>query len=308
MLSPLPLREVSPRSSLYADDAIIFINPIRDEIATLLRILSEFGLATGLRINANKCSIAAIRCSGIDMDHVLQPFSGKRSSFPIRYLGLPLSLGRTGLAHLQHIIDRARAHFAGWRGRWINAGGRRALCSSVLSALPTYAMTALKLSKKFIVSLDKIRRRFIWGIEGNDLVGGKCKISWKKVLLEFVQAWSMLQHADILLLPGVPDTIRWTITVDGCYSARSAYRLHFEGHVRSNHERNVWRDDLGQHRQGIKSMFILICWAIWRERNSRVFNDKEISFRRICCFIKDEAREWAFAGAKAFRKLLWEPP
>ncbi|PNT73128.1 hypothetical protein BRADI_2g53865v3 [Brachypodium distachyon] len=63
-----------------------------------------------------------------------------------------------------------------------------------------------------------------------------------------------------------------------------------------------------KHRQGIKSMFILICWAIWRERNSRVFNDKEISFRQICCFIKDEAREWAFASTKALRKLLWDPP
>ncbi|PNT64331.1 hypothetical protein BRADI_4g27672v3 [Brachypodium distachyon] len=91
-----------------------------------------------------------------------------------------------------------------------------------------------------------------------------------------------------------------------CSSITTAI-CHASASIDSFHERMISATQ-SKHRQGIKSMFILIYWAIWRERNSRVFNDKEISFRKICFFIKDEARECAFAGAKTLRKLLWEPP
>jgi hypothetical protein len=51
MLTPLPGRVVKLRTCLYADDAMIFTNPLRQEINTLLLLLKEFGSATGLRIN-----------------------------------------------------------------------------------------------------------------------------------------------------------------------------------------------------------------------------------------------------------------
>ncbi|XP_010240795.1 uncharacterized protein LOC104585565 [Brachypodium distachyon] len=180
-LSPLPLLEASMRASLYADDAIIFINPIQQDVRCALNLIDEFGLASGLRINIGKCSVAPIRCSDIDLDNVLLTFAGIREAFPLRYLGLPLSLGRVKAVHLQHIIDRARARLAGWRGRWFNAGGRRALSNSVLGALPVFAMTALKLPKNFISSFDKIRRHFLWGVDDDATAGGKCKINWIKV-------------------------------------------------------------------------------------------------------------------------------
>jgi hypothetical protein len=49
-------------------------------------------------------------------------------------------------------------------------------------------------------------------------------------------------------------------------------------------------------------------WSIWKERNNRIFKGKETAIPQLACFIKDAAHEWAFAGAKALRKLLWEPP
>jgi hypothetical protein len=63
-----------------------------------------------------------------------------------------------------------------------------------------------------------------------------------------------------------------------------------------------------QHRKGISSLFILVQWSIWKERNNRIFNRKETTISQLAVFIKDAAQDWAFAGAKALRKLLWEPP
>jgi hypothetical protein len=91
ILNPLPIKEASLRLSLYADDAIIFANPRRDELDVLLDIVTGFGNASGLRINVAKCTVSPIRCSDIDLDSVLSGFNGHVTQFPITYLGLPLT-------------------------------------------------------------------------------------------------------------------------------------------------------------------------------------------------------------------------
>jgi hypothetical protein len=145
-----------------------------------MSIMQKFGDATGLRINVSKSSVAPIQCEEIDLASILQSFSGQRVSYPMNYLGLPITLGGLKLVHLQTVLDRASSELAGWQGRFLNLGGRKELVKSVLSALPTYLLTALKPPKEFYKAFDKVRRRFLWA--GNqDLHGGKCKVSWARV-------------------------------------------------------------------------------------------------------------------------------
>ncbi|KAM0886584.1 hypothetical protein ACQ4PT_029658 [Festuca glaucescens] len=346
----------------------------------VLRILHMFGRVTGLHINMAKCSIAPIRCANINLETVLTPFVGEQVDFPIRYLGLPLCLGHLRHVHLQHVLDRARSHLASWKGRWVNAGGRKALVSSILSAWPIFAMIALRIPPRFLKEFDKLRRNFIWDIEDNAAAGGKCK--------------------GTALRQGFPDSITWMLTKSGVYSTSSAYKLHFEGQIRSvapaivwqqwapakckiflwlllqnrlwcadrllrrqwlneylcplfvmNLETSwhlffecpftkhiwsgvaawtncdplaptVWENDRSMTevwhriiekatpkvRKGIKSLFTLTCWCIWRERNTRIFKGKLSSMASIIACIRDEAREWAFTNAKALRELMFDPP
>ena len=388
----------------------------------------------------------------------------------------------------------------------------------MLSTLPIFSMTVLKLPQKFIKLLDRVRRRFIWGVEENETAGGKCKISWSKVcsptehgglgildlnrfaralrlrwqwmqwqqprrpwagmetpcdtqdldlfaaattvtlgdgstasfwysnwigssplrlrfpelftasrrkgrtvaaaldgnrwvldlshiaatplIRSFVTLWREIQRAEIHLQEGTRDTICWSLTDSQCYTARSAYRMQFEGRIRSPIRELVWTvwapakcklfswlllqnrlwcaDRLlrrgwpnpyfcalcsrnletashlflecpvsnsiwtsvsswpgcagllpttwagctgiaeawqaaieataPQGRHAIKSLLILTCWIIWKERNGRIFNQRRSSVPQLVQTIRDEAREWAFMGAKKLRKLLWEPP
>jgi hypothetical protein len=179
-LTPLRGRQARLRLSLYADDVMIFTNPVKEDVSCIMRMMKAFGDATGLEINVCKSSVATIRCSGLNMDEVLADFSGQRASFPIQYLGLPLTLGRTRLVHLQYIQDKAKAKLAGWQGKLVNVAGRCELVRSVLSSVPVYLLTVIKPPKKFIKELDKLRRRFLWAGDG-DLTGGKCKVAWPKV-------------------------------------------------------------------------------------------------------------------------------
>lgn len=90
ILTNLPLAAARWRTSMYADDAAIFINPFKEDLEAITTILREFGNVSGLHINLQKSSVHPIRCQDIDLDHVLASFVGKRETFPCRYLGLQL--------------------------------------------------------------------------------------------------------------------------------------------------------------------------------------------------------------------------
>jgi hypothetical protein len=138
---PLPLNTTNLRTSLYADDVAIFINPSRDEIVAVKDILHAFGCASGLVTNLEKSSIHPIRCEDIDLDHVLQPFHGTRGNFPCRYLGLQLHTRPLRKIHIQPLIEKIGNRLAGWKGNLLNRAGRLTLVSSVLSSMPTYHLS-----------------------------------------------------------------------------------------------------------------------------------------------------------------------
>jgi hypothetical protein len=92
-------------------------------------------------------------------------------SFPLTYLGLSLTLGQLKVAHVQGVVDKARSRLQGWQGRLLNPAGRRELVRSVLSSLPTYMLTALKVPKQLLEDLDKTKRRFLW-MGNSELSGG----------------------------------------------------------------------------------------------------------------------------------------
>lgn len=108
-IAPLPTGAARMRITLYADDAIFFANPVRQEIDAIMQLLEGFGDATGLRSNPHKSSAAALNCGSVDLIDVLRNFGGVRVGFPIRYLGLPLCIGRLRLVHIQYLLDRIRA-------------------------------------------------------------------------------------------------------------------------------------------------------------------------------------------------------
>lgn len=66
--------------------------PIKSDVDRLAQILHCFGEITGLATNFQKISVIPIRCGHINLRSVLHNLSAKWSSFPMRYLGLSLSV------------------------------------------------------------------------------------------------------------------------------------------------------------------------------------------------------------------------
>jgi hypothetical protein len=118
VLTQLPLAAAKWRTSMYADDAAIFLNPQKEDINAVKIILEAFGKASGLTINMDKSSIHPIRCEDIDLDHVLSAFSGARGTFPCHYLGLQLHVRPLQKVHVQPLIDRIGQRLPSWKGNF----------------------------------------------------------------------------------------------------------------------------------------------------------------------------------------------
>ena len=170
-------RGVALRSSLYADDAVVFLAPIKSDVDNLSNILRLFGNVTGLCTNFLKSSVVPIRWGNINLPHVTQSLPAMAASFPIKYLGLPLSVWQLKTVDFQFLLDKAAAKLGGWDGQNITAIGRAALVKSVLSSLAVYFITPLIVPTGTLRQLTKLQRAFLWA--GSDkTTGAKCKVNW----------------------------------------------------------------------------------------------------------------------------------
>src|SRR4051794_14217070 len=97
-------------------------------------MLHNFGEVTGLRTNFQKSAVVPIRCGQVNIDEVLDGLPLERASFPLKYLGLPLSIGSLRKEDFQHLVNKADRKIPTWNGKFITTAGRTALVKSVLAS------------------------------------------------------------------------------------------------------------------------------------------------------------------------------
>lgn len=153
---------------MYADNAAVFMNPTKSDVRAFIDLLTRFGKVSGLCTNLQKSQVAPIRCDGLDLDDILDGILATRASFPVKYLGLPLSTGRLRKCDFQPLFDKSMNYIEGWRGRHVGLAGRSTLVKVVLTSQPIFLLTGLKASKESLEILDKQRRKFLW--VGNETV------------------------------------------------------------------------------------------------------------------------------------------
>lgn len=173
-------RSTSLGTSLYTDDAAIFMSPTEREVTATTHLLQSFGMATGLQTNFQKSTVHQICCDHTDLDTILNNFPAICSTFPTKYLGLPLTYRRVRRTDYQPLVDKLGGRLAGWKGKLLTPVGRIILVKAVLSSIPIYFRTIFKPPKGVLRALDRTRRRFLWA--GQEAISGeKCKIRWEKV-------------------------------------------------------------------------------------------------------------------------------
>ena len=96
ILLPIPLRAARLRTSFYADDAFLFVNPW---------FLTSFGQISGPKVNQAKSVIYPIQCHNLDAQGLVQGFGEVNGVFLSNYLGLPLSIRKLRSIEVQYMLD-----------------------------------------------------------------------------------------------------------------------------------------------------------------------------------------------------------
>lgn len=96
-------------------------------------------------------------------------------TLPIKYLGVPLTVGKLSIANCSPLLDRLRNRVNRWTNKNMSYGGRLQLINSVLIGICRYWTSSLFLPKKIIKMIEKILKGFLWGSTR------KAKIKWSIV-------------------------------------------------------------------------------------------------------------------------------
>jgi len=108
---------------MYADDAVIFLKPTPTDARDIKELLLNFGEVTGLPTNLQKTSVTPIGCSNINIEPILAILPVARASFPLKYLGLPLTPRRLRKMDFQPLIDKASGKLSTWNGKNLTQAG-----------------------------------------------------------------------------------------------------------------------------------------------------------------------------------------
>lgn len=106
ILRRLTSRHLASSVSLYADDVAIFCHPDAGDLRAVRSLLLTFGEASGLHMNMAKSSATLIRCTTEEVAVVTGELACPVTTFPLPYLGLPLSVRKVPASALQPMVDR----------------------------------------------------------------------------------------------------------------------------------------------------------------------------------------------------------
>ncbi len=177
---PVGVADVRFHSLQFADDLLLFLDG-EVATATLFKgILDEFKSASGFKINFAKSAIIPVNLDSPTIQGLATIFGCPVTSFPFTYLGLPLSPLPLRKAEVLPLIEKIDKRLAGWKGSLLSRAGRLVLLNSVLSSIPTFFCSALRLPVWAVKAIDKIRCGFFW--KGSRLVNGfHCLENWGRL-------------------------------------------------------------------------------------------------------------------------------
>jgi hypothetical protein len=102
-------------------------------------------------------------------------FPCQKTTFPIKYLRIPLSVSRLPRSALQPLLDKVTDKLPIWKGKLMHRTGRLTLIKTTMTAVPVYTYISMGLPGWLLRQFRKIMRAFPW--TGTYMVqSGKCLV------------------------------------------------------------------------------------------------------------------------------------
>jgi hypothetical protein len=161
LLQSVEVRGITHRALMYADNVIIILSPVARELETASNIFKIFKGASGLGCNLSKCQISPIRCDPSHLELAAHFFLCAMVDFPLRYLGIPLSVMTLPRGVWQRLINGMADMLLTWKERLMHKSSRLTLINSTLAVVPVHMAISLELPAWVRKAMVKIMRYFL---------------------------------------------------------------------------------------------------------------------------------------------------
>lgn len=143
--------DVTVSHNTFVDDLMIFSEAKTEYAKAIRKILEDFVVVCGLELNAAKSQLFLSK--GCKKDEIISTLGVEESSFPVRYLGLPLFSRMIKQDMCLHLLDRMRAKLDLWKGRLLSMAGRMELVILTLVAFNIFG------HQLFLLRVQSLRKR-----------------------------------------------------------------------------------------------------------------------------------------------------
>ncbi|KAK1289247.1 hypothetical protein QJS10_CPB18g00705 [Acorus calamus] len=130
-------------------------------IEGVMFVIVVFEVLSGLSINRQKSAFFGINMEEGVLWTITNRFSCPVKYFPMRYLGLPLSLRSLSLREWAPLVQWFERRLDDWAGRLMSTGGSLVLLQAVLTNLPIFMLSLFKIPMANLHRLDMLRWRFL---------------------------------------------------------------------------------------------------------------------------------------------------
>ena len=147
----------------YANDVVIFTSGLKASITLVKAIVDGYCAFSGQRVNCQKSCYLVHPTLSLQRRAMIGMVTGfSYKSFPIKYLGCPLYIGRRRMHYFAELCDMVTARILSWKNRVLSFGDKIVLLKSVLSSMPIHLLAAASPPKGVIASLERVMTSFLW--------------------------------------------------------------------------------------------------------------------------------------------------
>ena len=147
----------------FADDTLFFCEDSWSNVVVMKSILRGFEVASGLKINFHKSSLAGVNVQSINLLCYSKFLNCNQSGIPFKYLGLEVGGNPRKKAFWEPVLNKLKARLSVWKGWFLLMAGRTCVIKSVLNAIPLFYLSVFKAPKSIYKSIISIQRQFLWG-------------------------------------------------------------------------------------------------------------------------------------------------
>lgn len=174
---------------LFADDCYFFFRASKTEVSIMKSILNRYEHISGQEINYSKSNIVfSPNTSPTDRIVVCDNLGVGESSFPGKYLGMPMYVGKKQGRGFWIFTDRVRQKLQGWMNKDISKAGKITLLKSAAQTIPNFWMSIFLIPNGICEDIEKLMNGFCGAVDRLGRVfGGWRGISF--VLRRMVVDW-----------------------------------------------------------------------------------------------------------------------